>query len=235
MKKVTWALPFLVVACSSDPDATGTTGGTDAGALTAQCTSAAEQLLKPVDSVSTGAVTVLEDAAGAKTLFVDASAGGTQGAATNPRIYLNLETAVRVDVTDKTAFASTAWDVAIKRPILFTNSGDGGSGRGGSKMVEKEFDAVTTADAAAETFAQESFFDANCTAKVDQTGAVKTSFDGWYNYDQATNGVSPKAATWIIRGGTGKLYKLRVLSYYANPDGTTGQAGGRYTIKVAAL
>ena len=263
MKKICLLLPLLVVAaCSSDPETTpspdgGTAVGTneggalpdDAGGGPAEpadggrsddaegtsCTAAAEQLLGPIDAISTGAVTVLSEADGTKTLFVDASAGGTQGASTNPRLYLNLETASRVDETDKTAPTSTGWDLAIKRPILFTNSGDGGPGQGGALLVAKPFDDVTAADASGVTLATESFFDADCTAKVDATGAVKTSFDGWYDYDRATNVLTPHDGTWLVRGGTGKLYKLQILSYYATPDGGAGQSGGRYTLKVGAL
>jgi hypothetical protein len=259
MKKIACAVAFVIVAaCSSDPEATpspdaGGLGTNDAGgggggdgigpgdgggkqdAGGTSCTAAAEQLLKPIDTVSTGEVSVLSDSAGIKTLFVDAAAGGTAGAATNPRLYVNLETTSRVSVTDKTAGASTGWDLAIKRPILFTNSGDGGSGQGGALLVSKDFDSVTTADASGKTFAPESFFEADCTPKVDATGAVKTSFDGWYDYDTATNVLTPHAGTWIVRGATGKLYKVQILSYYATPDGGVGQSGGRYTLKVGAL
>lgn len=263
MKKMACVVTFAVVAaCSSDPETTpspraDTPGTNDAGGggvtdggqgdggeprddggksdAAASCVAAAEQLLGPIDSVSTGEVTVLSDAAGTKTIFVDAAAGGTAGASTHPRIYLNLETTSRVDVTDKTASASTGWDLAIKRPILFTNSGDGGSGQGGALLIAKDFDAVSTADTAGQTLAPESFFEADCTSKIDETGAVKTSFDGWYDYDMATNALTPKAGTWLVKGATGKFYKVQILSYYATPDGGVGQSGGRYTLKVGAL
>lgn len=209
--------------------------GTTEPDASADCTGAREQLLQPVDEVSTGEVSVLSDTAGVKTIFVDASAGGATAASTHARVYVNLETVSRVDVTDKAAPTSTAWDLAIKRPILFTNSGDGGSGQGGSVHVDKDFDAVTTADASSVTFKPEGFFEADCTAKLDQTGAVKTSFDQWYDYDPATNHLSPHPGTWLVKGGTGKLYKVQILSYYATADGGVGQAGGRYTLKVGAL
>ena len=187
MKKLACVVAFVVVAaCSSDPETTpspdaGGAGTNDGGGgssgdggvsgdgsgpgdgggktdAAASCTAAAEQLLKPVDTVSTGEVTVLSESAGIKTLFVDAAAGGAAGAATNPRLYVNLETTSRVAVTDKTATTSTEWDLAIKRPILFANSGDGGSGQGGAVLVAKDFDAVTMADTSGKTFAPESFF-----------------------------------------------------------------------------
>lgn len=205
-------------------------------AAPASCSAAEETLLKPLATVSTAEVTVLSDTAGTKTLFVDASAGGPQGAATNPRVYLDLAAGARVDVSDKAAKTATSWDLAVERPILFTNSGHGGAGQGGAVFLAgKAFDAVTAADAASATFAAESFFDAECVAKVDATGAVKTSFDGWYDYDTATNQLSPKAGTWLVKGASGKVFKVAILSYYATPDGGAGQAGGRYTMKVGAL
>ena len=232
-----FVLMTALAACSDSTDNTVTPdgGSGDGGGGGSACTAAREQTLKPVATVSTGEVKTLSDAGGVKTIFVDASAGGAQAAATNPRVYLSLETATRVDVSDVDAATSTAWDLAVKRPVLFANSGDGGSGQGGAVLVAKPFDAVTAADGAAATFTPESFFDADCKAKVDQTGAVKTSFDGWYDYDQATNHLTPKTSTWIVKGGTGKLFKVQITSYYANPDGTEGMAGGRYTLKIGAL
>lgn len=208
--------------------AAGTAGG---GAAT--CAAAKAQLLKPVDSVSSGTVTVLAEDAGKKTVFIDASAGGSQMATANPRVYVNLEQAKRVDVTDDTAATSTGWDLAIKRPILFTNGGDGGIGLGRARLVDKDFDAITAADAT--SLLVESFFEVDCTPRTDTTGAVKTTFDGWYDYDMASMTLSPHPGTWIVRGGTGKLYKLRILSYYANADGSQGMSGGRYKLEWKAL
>gem|GEM_PF-937006 len=265
MKKLAFLIPLAFMACSettevapvSDggasitpdadggiierPDATAVTDGgrttdatTDAEAG-ATCTAAREQLLKPIDAVSTGAVDVLATNGAVRTVYVDASAGGTAAASTNPRVYLSLDTAAKANVTDETAPTSTGWDLALKRAVLFTNSGDGGSGQGGAVLVTKSFESVTAADASGKVFAAESFFEPDCTAKVDATGAVKTSFDGWYDYDMATNGLSPRAGTWLVKGATGKLFKLRIVSYYATPEGGVGQAGGRYQLEVGAL
>lgn len=220
----------------TDPEKDASNDATDTPDSGPVCSAAAEQLLKPIDSVSTGEVTVLSEENGVKTVFVDAAAGGTAGQATNPRLYVNLESLARVDVTDKTATSSTAWDLAIKRPIFFTNDGHGGSGQGGAvRLVDKEFDAVTTADATSATFATETFFDADCNPQTDATGAVKTTFDGWYDYNTADNTLSPAAGTWLVKGGTGKIYKLAIVTYYATPDGGVGMSGGRYVLKVGAL
>lgn len=239
MKLLVSALAFVgLVGCSSTERAG--TAGADAGSDTRaggnpSCTAAKETLLKPIDAISNGEVKIVSEAGGVKTLFIDATAGGIQGAETNPRIYVNLETGTRVDVTDVSAASSPDWDLALERPIIFTNSGDGGSGQGGAALVAKAFESVSASDAG--DLAPESFFEAgdDCTAKLDATSAVRTSFDGWYDYEPAKMHLTPHAGTWIVRGGTGTLYKVAITSFYANPDGTEGKTSGRYTLKVAAL
>jgi hypothetical protein len=252
----TWMMLATIglVACGSEssgaPDAGGQTP-VDAGAEGAvtehdvaydvpadgeRCAAAAEQLLLPIDLVSNGDVTLLADGPGKKTLYVDASAGGTAAQSMNARIYVNLEMGTKIAVTDKTARGSLAWDLAIKRPILFANGGDGGPGQGSAVFLAgKDFENVSAADAAGQNFWGEGFFESDCAPKLDATGVVRTSFDGWYEYDSSNNTLAPAAGTWLVKGGTGKLYKVRFLSYYATPDGGVGQAGGRYTLDVGAL
>jgi hypothetical protein len=215
------------------PDAaTSDAGITDGGG----CSSAMQELLKPVDAVSPAEVTVLASDASVRTLFVDATAGGSQQAAQSPRVYLNLESGTKVQLSDVAAKSSTEWDLAIKRPVLFTNVGHGGPGQGGAVFLPgKGFAEVTAADGADKTYATETFLDTECNPIVDQIGSVKTSFDGWYDYDTSNNSLTPRAGAWLVRGGTGKAYKIEILSYYATPDGGVGQAGGRYTMKVQAL
>lgn len=199
------------------------------------CTKAVEQVLAPIDSVSNGAIKVLATAGAVRTLYLDASAGGLNAAEKNPRLYVSLESGTAVNVTDKAARKSTAWDLAMKRVVLFTNDGDGGPGTGGALSVGKPFDQVTAADAKG-SFATESFVDADCKERADPIGEVLTSMSDWYDYDQATSHVSPKAgSTWIIRGGTGKLYKLEIDDYYSAPDGTVGMSGGHYKVRIGAL
>lgn len=222
-----------------EPTDTGTTAevstetGTETGGTS--CTSARETVIGPVDKVSGGTVKVISDTGGVKTVFVDASAGGISGGKTNPWVYIKLATGARVDLTDTQAFTSSEWDLALKRPILHTNSGDAGPGMGGAKVVSKDFDAVTAADAT--SLKVETWFDAECTPILDPTNAVKTTFDGWYQYDDTTMKVSPKTPmTVIVRAANGDLYKLAIVTYYGTVSGgTTGVAGGNYVLKYAAL
>jgi hypothetical protein len=194
-----------------EPDA----GITDAPTGGTLCSSARDQLLLPIDKVSTGVVSVLSDADGKKTIYVDASAGGLGVAAKNPRVYVDLGAGTRVAVT--------------------TNSGDAGVGTGGAAKLAKAFASVTPADIAAATPAAESFFDADCNAKLDPTGAAKTTFADWYDYDETTNIPTPKPnVTFVVQGGTGRKYKVAIKAYDALPDGGTrnNTSTGFYLLEV---
>lgn len=220
---------------SAEAGATGTGEGGEGGEASNSCTAARAQLLGAVDRVSTGDVTVISNTSGIVTLYVGATAGGTAGAAMNPWIFVSLEESSKVEVTDLSSTESTAWDLALKRPLLYTNGGDGGPGEGGAVLIDKDFEAVTAADAATAEFVSEKFFDAECNPIVDETGAAATSFSAWYDYDSNTHAVSPHPGTWLVHGAAGKLFKLRVKTYYGTPEGGTGMAGGAYVLEVGAL
>lgn len=215
-------------SATSTTQASSATGGP-------MCTQARLEALGPIDMVSEGEVTVLADAGGVATLFIDATAGGLPMMANNPWTYVSFSNKARVDVTDVSADASTAWDLALKRPIMRANTGDGGpAGSGGSFRLAKEFDTVTAADLAAVVYENEIWFDEECMLFTDPTGSIATSFDGWYDYDNMV--VTPGAGTWLVRSGDGtRFFKLAVESYYSTPQGGEGAAGGRYRMRVAEL
>lgn len=217
----------------SGGESTSTGTGGSGGAYVLSCPDERAVALGPIDEVSEGVVTVLDEAMGE--VFVDASAGGVMAQKDNPWIYVALGTRSRVDVTDLSADESTGWDLAIKRPLLRVNSGDGGpAGGGGAVHLDAEFDDVTASDAEGITFAEEDWFDDECVLQTDAAGAIKTSFDGWYVYEDMT--LSPAAGTWLVRGADGaSIFKVAILSYYANPDGTPGMAGGKYLLRVGEL
>lgn len=222
-----------------DVDAGSDSPSSDAGDASnsgGSCSSARAQLLGSVDSVSDGTVTVLDTTSGVMTVYVDASAGGPAGAATHPWLFLSLATGSKVSVTDVTSTSSTDWDLALKRPVIYTNDGDGGPGQGGAVLVAKDFDAVTAADATGVTFGTEELFDADCNPNVDPTGAAMTTFSTWYDYDPSTHGLTPAAGTWLVHGGKGALYKVKLQTYYGAPDGgVSSGGGGAYVLKIGAL
>ncbi len=166
---------------------------------------------------------------------MDATAGGQNGAATHPWTFIALGDATKAAVNDVTSLDSLAWDLAFKRTLIYTNGGEGGPGNGASVFLDKDFADVTRADATGVDFVTEKFFDQDCNAIVDIMGAASTSLSAWYDYDQATHVVSPAPGTWLVRGATGKVFKLRFKSYYGTPSGGMGSAGGAYLLEIGAL
>lgn len=228
---------------------TGGEGGTSSGTATGTggmggmgggfaCTTARDEALGPIDMVSDGDVIILDDTGGTKEIFVDASAGGFMNAAMNPYIYLDLSAGTRVDVTDPASFDDATWDLGIKRVVFRNNSAHSGGGDGGAVFLANAvFDDVTAADANGATFVTEEWFDDMCDYEVDQTNVIVTSMQpGWYDYDGATMQVTPKPGVWLIRGADGTTtFKVELLAYYSNPDGTPGMSSGRFLMKVATL
>lgn len=223
-------------ADAGDPgDGATTDGPTDSGGGGTQCTKARDDLLLPVDKVSTGAVGIVSESGTTKTIYVDATAGGLGNSVKSPRVYVNLESGTRVDLTDKAAPAVATWDLALKRAVIFTNSGDAGVGAGGAIQLAKSFASVSDAEAKAAMLERERFFDEDCNAQLDPTNAPATTFSDWYDYDMATMVPSPKNATFVVRGAAGKKYKVGIKSYQGAADGGTGQATGFYVLQVTAL
>jgi hypothetical protein len=247
-------LPALALAaCSgSNPSSASTSGATpeaggeiDAGAKAdgpsggSECTTARDQLLLPIARVSTAEVMVLGESNGTRTLYVDASAGGQGNAAKNPRVYLDLASGAKVSITDAAAPASTEWDLALKRTIIFTHGGDAGVGQGGAIQLNRPFASVTVdaATAAVSSVERETFFDEECNPKLDPVGGPLTTFSDWYAYDQATNIPTPKDVTYVVRGAQGKTYKVGIKAYDGLPDGggRNNQSTGFYILQVTAL
>jgi hypothetical protein len=244
------ALSCVVTACSSSPLESSPQGGLSGGAagtsssagaaggepvFTDSCSAARAQQFGALETVANGAVQVLDDAAGVKTLYLDATAGGQNGSATHPWLFIALSTGTKVEVSDVTSLQSVTWDLAFKRASIYVNGGEGGPGMGASAFLDKDFASVTRADATSADFISEEFFDDDCNPIVDVTGVPSTSFSTWYNYDPATHVLSPVSGTWLVRGATGKLFKLRFESYYATPSGGMGSASGAYLLEIGAL
>jgi hypothetical protein len=66
-------------------------------------------------------------------------------------------------------------------------------------------------------------------------GAPNATFADWYDYDQATMIPTPKNVTYVVRGGTGKKYKVGIKAYDGKADGTTGGSTGFFLLQVTAL
>ena len=182
--------------------------------------------VRPIDTVSTGAVTISESPAGSGvwTAEVDATAGGSRDYGKNPFIYLDLIGNKKVEIDDVAARKSSAWDIALKRWQIKINSGD--SGPGGvllSRVDNKTLADVKTAPTVG--FEQDLYFNDKCEAQLDPIGGLATLVSDWYTYEMGTNRLIPKTEVWVLKRRDGKGHiKVQLTGYYK------GMAGGNYTL-----
>jgi hypothetical protein len=238
-----WALGFALVvttACASDPldrDNSAPSGGASGGNVGTMCSAALRQALSLVERASLAQVRVLSQGDDEMLIYVDATTGGIERQQTEPWVYLSLATGERVALTDFEALESKSWDLAFKRAVLRTNSGDSGPGLGGAIGVQSSWAGLDLSRAQTLDLQSESWFDSECNLLTDAAGGVMTTFSAWNVYDEATHTLAPAPGVlYALRGGEGKLYKLQILDYYSNADGTTGaRDGGNYRFRVAPL
>jgi hypothetical protein len=250
LAKVAWRLSRLVplagwlgalLGCSSAPvdDAQAAAGGAGSGApsgaMSRPCSATLKQVLSLVDGVSTANVAILSESSGERTLFVDAVAGGLDAKDKYPWVYVSLSTGQAVGLTDPQALTSTAWDLAFKRNLIRTNSGDSGPGHGGAIRIALAWDRVDRSTLGDKTLPIENWFDANCMLELGDTGEIITTFNSWDEYDEATHVLTPADAVYITAAADGTLYKLAILDYYSTPTGGHGSTAARFKLRVAPL
>lgn len=116
--------------------------------------------------------------------------------------------------------ATTKWDLAFKGTTILTNGGTSGIGQGAASILSGIFDETKSVPAST-TFNQDSK-----TVLAIPTGSGK----GWYNYNGATNVISPIAGkVFLIKTADGKYAKMEILSYYRGaPVTVTSSSQSRY-------
>ncbi len=127
-------------------------------------------------------------------------------------IYFDLETASVVTVADPTT--STEWDLQILRTSFATNSGESGPGLGGAQWgVEATY--FSEVDSSPIGFVvDERVPPPGPPVPPEQWIPGNASLGEWFNYDEATMTVSPKAGFFILRGADGdSFYKLKIFVY----------------------
>lgn len=113
------------------------------------------------------------------------------------------------------------WDIAFRSTTILVNGGVATAGQpartgiGAASIISSTFANVTSAPA------DNLFNQDNATVLAIPTGAG----NGWYNYTQATNLITPIAGKVIvIKTHDGKFAKMEILNFYqnapANPIGT---------------
>ncbi len=116
--------------------------------------------------------------------------------------------------------ATTRWDIAFRATTLIINGGPIRFGQGGAIVLTgTDFNAL-------ETVPETGWgVDSSATSLAIPVGSGRA----WYNYNQATNVISPiPGVVLAIRTADGRYAKLQILSYYlnapANPNGFVDRA-----------
>lgn len=180
-----------------------------------------------IDSVSAGTVDATTTD-GITTANIDASAGGSAGAATNPWIYVNLADAAQVSITDVESLTSADWDLAFKRASIRLNSADSGPGA----WLVTRADDLPWADALRPPgrdadWRTDEFVAEDCSLITEGRGTPATAFGIWYDYNPETHAVTPTedVVFFLYRSDTRAVYRLQI----------TGWSSGVYTVQWATL
>ena len=175
---------------------------------------------------------------GVWTATIDASAGGFQAAAGNPFVYLDMDTGLKLEITDHEAVRSNGqWELALRRSSVFINGGDGGVGDVEiTKLTGKSFEEVVAADVPADNlFMTEDAVteDGDVLPAPSGVGSVETVFErlnretssgSWYGYEGGVSVID--GHVYILRNTSdSKRYKMAFVDW----------TSGVYTIQWAEL
>jgi hypothetical protein len=185
----------------------------------------------PVAEVSSGAVDNQPDELAQEvfTTVVDASAGGAAGQAEQPFVYLDLEAedgAAAVAIDDVASFESTDWDIALKRFVIRSNSGDSGPADIEVATIQSE-ELREDDDVPSQLFADDDWTSAECALLRDATTGPRTRFSNWY---EVTAGrYEPRPVLHLVRLGAGRYAEVDVVTYYG--DEAAPGRGGVYVLR----
>lgn len=106
--------------------------------------------------------------------------------------------------------SNSDWDLGFQRFHIISNGGASGSaGADVAVLLDQAFEAVTAPPADGYVADQP---DGDDTDSVVDT--VFETGDGWYDYDDTTNRLSPRQNVYVVRTARGAHYKLTILDYY---------------------
>lgn len=128
----------------------------------------------------------------------------------NAFTFFSLRTGDVVAASDS---ASSGWDLGFKGSTIIVNGGTSGPGSGAAQVVEGLFSEITEAPDGG--WAQDS---------ADGYAVPTGSGAGWYNYNFATQVLSPiPGRVLLIRTADGRYAKVSMISYYQGAPDTPGE------------
>lgn len=163
--------------------------------------------------VNSGEVTFGGDA-DVQTASIDASSGGVQNAPGESFVYIDLDTASKLEISDEDAFENDEWDVALRRTVIRLNSADSGPGSWMVTRIDAGWDAAAAPGRDAQ-WSQDDFVTDDCELVTEGRETIKTGFGLWYDYDPQTHSVAvPASTTWgLYNMSTHAVVKFGIESY----------------------
>ena len=138
---------------------------------------------------NSSAATQATSTSGLSEKVVNATAGGSGAAPTNPankHTYFNLDTGLIVDLTDAAAKTSTTWHMAFKRTGIKLNGGASGAGSVTDAVADKQDDFYSTGT----TPNASVFLNATPASKLATITEVKTSAGLAFSSDKNVNQIT---------------------------------------------
>ncbi len=164
-----------------------------------------------------GKVEVAENPDGTSTVTVNATS-------VTAWIYLDLAELAQVEPADPATSAD--WDLGLQRFHYALDGGISGAGEG-SLVVMDGADLPDVTEAPADGWVTD---EPDTTKDEDALPeyAFETAEGGWYDYEPTNHELTPKPRVYVVRGGTGDLFALRIDAYY---DGAGSPAWPSFTVK----
>jgi hypothetical protein len=169
---------------------------------------------------------------------LDASAGGFGAADNDPAnkfTYYNLSNNAVVELTDKEAITSTAWDVAFKRnDIKFSSNVQSALAFAQNDFYDAEGEGIAdqftnvNADSELDHFLAVDQDDlAELTLETNKETTALLGYNGWYSYNPTTHTTSANDENhWVIRSANGSQYAIFNVTDLA----TAGRGAASYTV-----
>ena len=161
-----------------------------------------------------------------KNLAADPPSGGynpTNGqpiGVTKKYALFSFKTGAIVANTDS---ASTKWDIGFNGTNIIINSGTSGPGSAAAQVVSGIFSNLVIAP-------NDGYLQDNKSATPASYAITRGSGKGWYNYDPASNLITPIAGkVLVLKTADGKYTKMEIVSYYLDaPIAPTSSTKDRY-------
>ncbi len=145
---------------------------------------------------------------------------------TNKHTFFSFKTGAIVANADS---ATANWDLGFNGTKIIVNSGTSGPGTATAQVISGIYSEILTAPEVGYLSDYKNAVDANAVPKPFYA-ITRGSGNGWYNYDGATNVITPIAGRVIfVKTSEGKYAKMEILSYYKDsPVTITNTSINRY-------